>query len=35
VIGETTAQSGSVELIDGGKSTPLPLFTRDEILKLS
>lgn len=35
VIGETTAQSGSVELIDGGQSTPLPLFTRDEIIKLS
>jgi hydrogenase maturation factor len=35
VIGETTAQSGSVELIDGGQSTPLPLFTQDEIIKLS
>ncbi len=35
VIGEITAQNGSVELIDGGQSTPLPLFTRDEIIKLS
>jgi hydrogenase maturation factor len=35
VIGETTAQSGSVELIDGGQSTPLPLFSQDEIIKLS
>jgi hydrogenase expression/formation protein HypE len=34
VIGEITAQSGSVELIDDGQSTPLPLFTRDEIIKL-
>ena len=34
VIGEITAKSGSVELTDGGQSTPLPLFTRDEIIKL-
>jgi hydrogenase maturation factor len=34
VIGEITAKSGSVELIDGGQNTPLPLFTRDEIIKL-
>ena len=34
VIGEITATSGSVELLDGEQSTPLPLFTRDEIIKL-
>ncbi|UCF95815.1 MAG: hypothetical protein JSV89_11580 [Spirochaetaceae bacterium] len=35
VIGEITDQRGSVELVDGGESQPLPLFTRDEIIKLS
>jgi hydrogenase expression/formation protein HypE len=35
VIGEITGQRGSVDLVDEGKSRPLPLFPRDEIIKLS
>jgi hydrogenase expression/formation protein HypE len=34
VIGEITDQQGVVELIDGGRPRPLPVFTRDEIIKL-
>jgi hydrogenase maturation factor len=34
VIGEITDQTGVVELVDGGETRPLPLFTRDEIIKL-
>jgi hydrogenase maturation factor len=34
IIGEITDQVGSVELFDGAESRPLPLFTRDEIIKL-
>jgi hydrogenase maturation factor len=34
VIGEITDEQGSVELIDGDQSRPLPLFSRDEIIKL-
>jgi hydrogenase expression/formation protein HypE len=34
VIGEITDQQGIVELLDGEERRPLPLFTRDEIIKL-
>ena len=34
VIGEITGERGRVELSDGGQRRPLPLFTRDEIIKL-
>jgi hydrogenase maturation factor len=34
VIGEITDNREKVELFDEGRSTPLPLFTRDEIIKL-
>jgi hydrogenase maturation factor len=34
VIGEITDQPGVVELIDGEEHRPLPLFARDEIIKL-
>jgi hydrogenase maturation factor len=35
VIGEITDRVGEVQLIDGDQRNPLPLFTRDEIIKLS
>jgi len=35
VIGEITDQPGSVELVEGEQRRALPLFTRDEIIKLS
>ena len=34
VIGEITDQTGNVELVDGQDRRTLPLFTRDEIIKL-
>jgi hydrogenase maturation factor len=34
VIGEITDQRGVVELVDGKERSPLPLFGRDEIIKL-
>jgi len=34
VIGEITDQRGIVELVDGDERRPLPLFSRDEIIKL-
>ena len=34
VIGEITDQTGNVELVDGQDRRALPLFTRDEIIKL-
>jgi hydrogenase expression/formation protein HypE len=34
IIGEITNQRGVVELIDGGQRRALPVFTRDEIIKL-
>ena len=34
VIGEITDQPGIVELVDGEQRRPLPLFPRDEIIKL-
>jgi hydrogenase maturation factor len=35
VIGEITDRAGEVQLTDGEKRSPLPLFIRDEIIKLS
>jgi len=34
VIGEITDQTGNVELVDGQDRRTLPLFTKDEIIKL-
>jgi hydrogenase maturation factor len=34
MIGEITEQRGTVEMIDGGQRRPLPVFSRDEIIKL-
>ena len=34
IIGEITDQRGVVELVDGEERRPLPVFTRDEIIKL-
>jgi hydrogenase expression/formation protein HypE len=34
IIGEITDEPGSVELVDGEGRRPLPLFARDEIIKL-
>jgi hydrogenase expression/formation protein HypE len=35
IIGEITDRRGVVELVDGEARRPLPIFTRDEIIKLS
>jgi hydrogenase expression/formation protein HypE len=35
IIGEITDQQGVVELVDGGERRPLPVFSRDEIIKLT